>query len=608
MASFAGSSAAAAAAVVSAALSDITATTEHPLTAGERIPRSMVLSSRSGGLRHYVEYGWQLVSLHELPSSLRTSMTELELGLCWRGFGPYRQGAVWTRFLMLGIVPATSMRTPDVNPDEVHAESDRYVWRLLNEKKDPLGKRYIEMHSPVREHPFQPWELPESEWELHISRTVAIGGERWQARHRGGMFVSAKVWVQCHGPFEDEHAVDQRLEEARLVMQRLDHSPETLYLFGATPDDAHRELVDKGPWTLETHAENGMPAYRQSDRVRMRFIGGAYFVLNDKGRPVLRVSLDEDELMPPVNGGARTWQCTGHLTRDGEVHDWVDVPELRCGAGGVGRVEHEQHVTQRAALDRKDRNARDLRPPGSVKCEKKKLRKGDHIYVPTEQGAVYHHALVLDEPEPRTRMFRLVHYLTEGVQVTSSGDDTRFLARDWVWLLPRANYYGGKFGPVLRTADEIVKAAVSVFQSGQEADRKGRPCAHRFAAKDYCAYWLLGAGNNCEHFCSYAVLGKRICHQAAETNKDVASTGGGALTVGGAVAGGALIATGPIGWTIAGVSAVVGVGVFGWHAWRLPQRAMDASAASRLEDDQHATAGASGPSPPRRPKTATPQC
>ena len=241
-----------------------------------------------------------------------------------------------------------------------------------------------------------------------------------------------------------------------------------------------------------------------------------------------------------------------------------------------------------AALDKKDRDARDLRPPGSVKCEKRKLRKGDHIYVPTEQGAVYHHALVLDEPDGRTGIFRLIHYLTEGVQVSSSGDDRRFLARDWVWLLPRADYYGGRFGPVRRTADEVVAAAVGVLQSGQEADRRGRPCAHRFAAKDYCAYWLLGAANNCEHFCSYAVIGRRVCHQAAETNKDVASTGGGALTVGGAVAGGALMATGPIGWTIAGVSAAVGVGVFGWHAWRLPKRAMDASAASRLEDDQHA--------------------
>ena len=98
------------------------------------------------------------------------------------------------------------------------------------------------------------------------------------------------MWVQCFGPYENQREVELKLEAAQRVLRRLDACAERLYLYGATPDDAHRELLDGGAWALESHAENGMPAYRRGGaRVRMVWLDEHYMVMSD-GRPLLRVA------------------------------------------------------------------------------------------------------------------------------------------------------------------------------------------------------------------------------------------------------------------------------------------------------------------------------
>merc|ERR550514_546335 len=78
-----------------------------------------------------------------------------------------------------------------------------------------------------------------------------------------------------------------------------------------------------------------MPAYRRGGaRVQMVWLDEHYMVMSD-GRPLLRVPCSRDELLPPEG---KAWECTGHLTRDGEVRDWVRVPELRPQVrSGAGR-------------------------------------------------------------------------------------------------------------------------------------------------------------------------------------------------------------------------------------------------------------------------------
>jgi hypothetical protein len=90
------------------------------------------------------------------------------------------------------------------------------------------------------------------------------------------------------------------------------------------------------------------------------------------------------------------------------------------------------------------------------------------------------------------------------------------------------------------------------------------------------------------------VTGRRFCHQATETTKDIGASGGGVLLGMGALGGGMLFATGPIGWTAATVVGLAATAVTGWHVHRLPSRALDASRASRTEDDQHAASGGGG--------------
>ena len=153
-----------------------------------------------------------------------------------------------------------------------------------------------------------------------------------------------------------------------------------------------------------------------------------------------RTELDEKdrrarELRPQVRSGA------------GRGRSSLDPPRSAFGLWegrlpATTRGDTDLPIDRLARLAASPRLRRPTCPPpqGCVKCEKKRLRKGDHIFVPTEQGRVYHHAIVLDEPDERSHSFRLIHYLTTGVCVTSSAEDSRFLARAWVWLLPRANY------------------------------------------------------------------------------------------------------------------------------------------------------------------------
>ena len=44
--------------------------------------------------------------------------------------------------------------------------------------------------------------------------------------------------------------------------------------------------------------------------------------------------------------------------------------------------------------------------------------------MPTEAGGVYHHALVLNDPDAHTSAFRLIHYVTSGVCITPSAEDS----------------------------------------------------------------------------------------------------------------------------------------------------------------------------------------
>lgn len=267
-----------------------------------RSPRQVVLTTRGGGLGFYTEHPWQLLPLQDLPRAVKASMTESELTLAHQGFGPYVQirsdGATWERYMVLGgLQAARSHVVLSTNSDDVSTSREddfeiRYKWRVYNVMRDRWGVRYVELESPEQERPLQPWELGDCQWTLKVIKGVTVirNAERWQARDRRGGLFDAKVWVQCFGPYENQREVELKLEAAQRVLRRLDACAERLYLYGATPDDAHRELLDGGAWALESHAENGMPAYRRGGaRVRMVWLDEHYMVMSD-GRPLLRVA------------------------------------------------------------------------------------------------------------------------------------------------------------------------------------------------------------------------------------------------------------------------------------------------------------------------------
>lgn len=182
---------------------------------------------------------------------------------------------------------------------------------------------------------------------------------------------------------------------------------------------------------------------------------------------------------------------------------------------------------------------------------------------------MYHHALVVEAPRRDVdNSFKIIHYLnlddegrSVGIEEMFKEDDDRFRDVATVWLLPRDNYYDHRY-TVTRSPEVIVQIA------REEMLKSRLGCGH-FVSGNYNVIT-----NNCEHFCTFCVVGGLYSYEVRAGATEAAAHGGLVALSGSAVAA-AIVATGPIGWTVAGACSFATLGVGTWRVPRLARQIKD---------------------------------
>ncbi len=369
--------------------------------------------------------------------------------------------------------------------------------------------------------------------------------------------------------------------------------------------------------------EEGRPVYQcGAFRCHLREISGSYRWVLYSGTEASLMSVDFVEpATAPLPHEVSDWlQRASVRQRDKqgleryEPNVLVPLPTFKCVVRDqAGVLQYLEHKESRARIDAQNRKAADLRPPWAVKEDLCNLLKGDHIFMPTHGGAVYHHCLVATDPHPsdhptHPNKFKIIHFHSSGVHEQWMDEDGRFQDTTMVWLMKRGGtgkpashpkYYGlapdapvqirrrhtsslpdgGSERPVWsgrlcdRTPDQIIELARIIRAQTSDA-RFPLRTPHGFSQREY-----RNVGNNCEHFCVYCITGVKKCEQWRVTQNVLVRTGVIAAVAAAApfaapLVGGAAIA----GAAVAGVGAVI-------SGWSLPGRALDASDAARREDD-----------------------
>lgn len=62
-------------------------------------------------------------------------------------------------------------------------------------------------------------------------------------------------------------------------------------------------------------------------------------------------------------------------------------------------------------INKKNKFAAYLRPWVAKEIDVGKLRKGDHVFLPTIDHHVYHHALMIDDKPDESGSFKIIHFL-----------------------------------------------------------------------------------------------------------------------------------------------------------------------------------------------------
>ena len=325
------------------------------------------------------------------------------------------------------------------------------------------------------------------------------------------------------------------------------------------------------------------------------------------------------------------WECREYNNPGGAiVHEWKECPGERLLPGvkldvsndgmykGVAlactedKGNYDAYVEKLKELDGKDAGSAELRHKSARECYMKDLKMGDHILMPTiGKGRIYHHALVASDPDEEG-CFELIHFLNIGMEhLVKNTDDFRLNNRDWVWVLPRDKYYALEAYPKARIRDtgegdtpgeKIIDFAWEVLTDGQEDNGK----THGFGKDHYVAYHPQGSkANNCEHFCTYCVIGEKYCLQVDKSNGDLGwGLGGVAAGVG---AGGWLYAVEfavcpPAAIATGAVVAAAGAGLALWNGTKLGGRAADSrqeggGASGSGSDDKKGEKDTKGPRP-----------